>query len=166
MQIAEIQTKTCHRCGQSKQRGDFNKRARAKDGLQAYCRECDHATSKSQRKSPAGRAYMRAWNKSANGIESRKKLLASEAGASNHRKNARAHRERNPIKAAARRTVRMAIESGLLARPLICSRCEKSPPPRRDGRSKIHAHHADYSKPLAVEWLCPDCHEIADKEIR
>lgn len=56
------------------------------------------------------------------------------------------------------RLVRSAIERGKLIRPLTCARCGKQPNPTSDGRSAIHAHHSDYSKPLDVEWLCPSCH--------
>lgn len=59
---------------------------------------------------------------------------------------------------AAYRAVRSAMESGALVRPASCEKCGKEPPPARDGRSKIHAHHHDYDKPLCVEWICALCH--------
>lgn len=62
----------------------------------------------------------------------------------------------NPQKAY--RLVRSAIESGTLVRPDSCNRCGQSPPKARDGRSRIHAHHHDYSRPLDVEWICAKCH--------
>ena len=62
------------------------------------------------------------------------------------------------IKQSARRIVRDAIKRGSLLRPESCSRCKEVPSPSKDGRSKIHAHHHDYSKPLDVEWLCARCH--------
>lgn len=48
--------------------------------------------------------------------------------------------------------VREAVRLGKLERPDRCNRC--------DGKAKrsLHAHHEDYSKPLAVEWLCEKCH--------
>jgi hypothetical protein len=47
--------------------------------------------------------------------------------------------------------VRRAIKGGKLQRPSICSRCSTECTPE--------GHHADYSKPLDVEWVCKACHE-------
>ena len=47
-----------------------------------------------------------------------------------------------------------AITAGELVKPDVCEACGLPPA----GKGKIHAHHADYSKPLEVEWLCPKCH--------
>jgi len=57
-------------------------------------------------------------------------------------------RERFPEKYAARKAVLAALRGGLLVK-LACNRC---------GGTKAQAHHADYSKPLDVEWLCVKCH--------
>jgi len=54
--------------------------------------------------------------------------------------------------------VKNAIERNRLIRPEMCQRCGDKPSRAIDGRSKIHAHHHDYSKPLDVEWLCAKCH--------
>ena len=56
------------------------------------------------------------------------------------------------------RSVRSAIASGELVRPKSCEICGESPPPAKDGRSQIHAHHEDYSRPLDVKWICAMCH--------
>lgn len=50
----------------------------------------------------------------------------------------------------ARRIFHSAEERGEVVRPDTCSRCGE--------RTRIEAHHADYSKPLEVEWLCFPCH--------
>ena len=52
---------------------------------------------------------------------------------------------------AARRMVRNAVRAGDLVRPGSCSACGRETP-------KIQGHHADYMKPLCVEWLCVPCH--------
>lgn len=160
-----LKDKHCPRCNQAKPVAQFNRRSRSKDGLQAYCRECDHATSKAQRKTEVGKEYARNWCKSSVGAESRRRRLETDSGRAKHSKQAKSHRTSNPQKAAARLAVRNAVDAGDLIRPLQCRRCAESPAPRRDGRSRIQAHHSDYSKPLQVEWLCPNCHEIADKEV-
>lgn len=56
------------------------------------------------------------------------------------------------------RMVRTALKQGALTRPGQCERCGATPPLGSDGRSTIHAHHADYSRPLDVEWICAACH--------
>ena len=61
-------------------------------------------------------------------------------------------------KAQAYQAVRRAIESGRLVRPSSCERCGALNAPCSDGRSRIHAHHHDYSRPLDVEWICANCH--------
>lgn len=55
-------------------------------------------------------------------------------------------------KNAARKAAQKAVSVGAK-----CSMCGR--PHRRLGR-----HHHDYSKPLDVVVLCPNCHSLADKE--
>lgn len=57
-------------------------------------------------------------------------------------------RKRNPEKVKAHWMVSNAIRYGKLSRK-PCEKC---------GNPKSHAHHSDYSKPLAIEWLCHRCH--------
>lgn len=54
-------------------------------------------------------------------------------------------------KRVARESVRKALKSGRLVRPVNCEGCHLP----KDG---IQAHHKDYTKPREVDWLCPDCH--------
>jgi len=57
---------------------------------------------------------------------------------------------KTPLGRRVRKLVQKAIASGQLVRPESCARCERTCRP--------HAHHADYLKPLEVEWLCGSCH--------
>ena len=63
-----------------------------------------------------------------------------------------------PDQKAAYDSVRAATHRGQLPRPSACARCGASARFGSDGRSLLHGHHADYAKPLEVEWLCPKCH--------
>lgn len=65
-------------------------------------------------------------------------------------------RAKYPEKARAHDLVTRAIRSGTLVRPAFCG-C---------GQAHPHAHHADYSKPLAVVWACRDCHRELDRARR
>jgi len=51
----------------------------------------------------------------------------------------------NPVKYKARRILYEAVRIGSIKR-LPCKKC---------GNIKSQGHHADYSKPLNVIWLCP-----------
>lgn len=60
------------------------------------------------------------------------------------------HRESRRPKNRAHYLVAAALKRGVLIKPVLCEECHKE--------RKLEAHHADYSKPLEVEWLCPRCH--------
>jgi hypothetical protein len=64
------------------------------------------------------------------------------------------------LKQKAYGAVRRAIAQGKLVRPPNCSKCGSVDIKGSDGRSTIHAHHHDYTKPLDVEWICVKCHRI------
>jgi hypothetical protein len=65
----------------------------------------------------------------------------------------RQYAARNPEKRSAWKAVENAVCKGLLQKPKRCEAC---------GRSvRLDGHHADYAKPLEVEWLCPRCHTRA-----
>lgn len=60
----------------------------------------------------------------------------------------RAYKARNPEKIRAQHAVENEIRRGRMHRK-PCEEC---------GELKSEAHHADYSKPLEVKWLCHPCH--------
>ena len=60
----------------------------------------------------------------------------------------RAWDQRNKDKRYAHHAVERAIRGGDLEKS-PCAEC---------GATNVQAHHADYSKPLDVIWLCPPCH--------
>lgn len=61
--------------------------------------------------------------------------------------------ERFPEKRVAHHAVEAAVKNGTMKRE-PCGKC---------GSLESHAHHEDYSKPLAVDWLCAQHH--ADRHI-
>lgn len=65
----------------------------------------------------------------------------------------------DPFKAKARNMVTTAIRRGELVRPTICGRCGEA-------HNRIHAHHADYNRPLEVLWYCPTCHKAVHPGVK
>lgn len=68
---------------------------------------------------------------------------------------------RNPTPENARMATRAAIRAGRLTRPHVCSGCGCT-----DQERRIEAHHADYTRPLDVIWLCTSCHRYMDQQRR
>lgn len=60
---------------------------------------------------------------------------------------------RIPEHEEARRILRNAVASGKIIKPDHCSVCGVLRTPRQ-----LHGHHADYSKPFDVIWVCSTCH--------
>ncbi len=58
----------------------------------------------------------------------------------------------------ARKVVISAVASGILSRSRECSNCHCF--------CNTQGHHEDYWKPLEVQWLCPKCHNRADRARR
>jgi len=62
----------------------------------------------------------------------------------------RRYRQKNTDKYKAHWKVQAALRSGVLVRPDNCEKCGL--------KCKPHGHHDNYASPLAVRWLCIDCH--------
>lgn len=56
----------------------------------------------------------------------------------------------DPVKKRAGELLRNAVHAGKIVKPDSCQECGQA--------GMIHGHHADYSKPMSVEWLCGICH--------
>lgn len=54
-------------------------------------------------------------------------------------------------KTKARRLLQYALRRGEILKPSRCTDCGCA-------SNRIHGHHEDYSKPLAVFWVCSLCH--------
>jgi len=68
-----------------------------------------------------------------------------------HRKSNAAYFLRYPERKKAVCAANNALRDGRLERKTSCERCGIS-------GIRLEKHHADYSKPLEVEWLCRKCH--------
>lgn len=131
MMTALSSRKHCFKCGLEKDRADFYRHPMMGDGLLGKCKTCTKQdVSKNYRtKNEQYREYE----------TSRRKRPAGYSKAAT-----RKHRLRYPEKTRARGAVRRAVRNGTLIKH-PCSVC---------GDDNSQAHHADYSKPLEVQWLC------------
>lgn len=67
-------------------------------------------------------------------------------------------RAKYPEKAQVHDAVEAAIRRGQLVRTASCQACQTV--------TRTQAHHEDYSKPLAVTWLCRPCHTKHHADVR
>ena len=74
--------------------------------------------------------------------------IAQEMGVSRQRVHQMMHKEAH----RARALVGAAVKAGTLVRPDRCQRCGEL--------RSVQGHHDDYGEPLAVQWLCSECHSI------
>ncbi len=148
--------KQCFKCSELLPLAEFYKHPEMTDGYLGKCKSCAKSDAKKlrdenlekhrandrrryyeqpDRRAQARRSYAN-WDPVA-----KKASLKKWGDANRHKKKAHA-------------LVGYAIKSGKLTRPDSCEKCD-SPP--------AHAHHADYTKPLDVVWLCAPCHGLAHR---
>jgi hypothetical protein len=129
--------KKCFKCHRYLSMDCFYKHPMMADGTLNKCKECARADVRRNRKSNI--EYYRDYDK-----KRYKEPLRRAASLAAVRRRKR----EEPLKNIARCAVYRAVKSGKLKR-LPCQVC---------GGGDSHAHHADYSRPLDVAWLCERCH--------
>lgn len=72
------------------------------------------------------------------------------------------YRTRSPNRQRAYGALKRAIAQGRITKPKVCEKCGRNPGVASDGRSLLHGHHDDYSRPLDVLWICNKCHKRHD----
>lgn len=130
-------TIACTKCLVSKPPVDFYAHPNGAHGKMSKCKECHKAGVRTNR--AANRERYSAFDRARTQTPERK------ASSSKHQK---ARRARCPEKFKARSAVSNALRDRRLKRG-ACEVC---------GSLRVQAHHADYSKPLDVRWLCFKCH--------
>lgn len=134
----------CTGCKTDKPATGFSRNKTQPNGLQPHCKDCNRARYMANRDEII--AYKlerikdnpeqnRVWKQRA-----RQNWLRTEAG-----------KERLRFYSV----YRHAIKTGVLVKPDACGDCGKVLPSK-----KIQGHHADYTKPLQVEWVCAKCHGL------
>lgn len=152
MPLPQKVSKTCNRCHQIKDANDFYARYN-------FCKKCHyiHNTRRWRlehpersleiaRLSDKRRQYSETRAKSARAYRRRRYSIRKSDVA----KYNAVWRLLNIEKHRAHDAVKTALRASRMVRPSKCLKC---------GNDKyIEAHHADYSKPLQVDWLCKRCH--------
>lgn len=126
--------KTCTKCGESLPRSEFYAHPLKGDGLMGTCKECHRRTVAANR--TAKRSQYAAYERERFRRPQRRERLAEYQ---------LRMREAHPERRAARIAVGNALRDGRLTRE-PCRACGTT--------IRVQAHHADYSRPLDVEWLC------------
>lgn len=142
--------KTCFKCEREKPVDEFYRHPQMADGRLSKCKECTRQDVKANR--DANRDYYlwfdRVRANLPHRVASRKVYAEMNRGNALSAQKKDEWRKRNTDKARAHRLVRHAIRSGALVRK-PCEVC---------GETDSQAHHDDYTKPLAVRWLCSTHH--------
>jgi len=135
--------KRCARCLTIKPRAKFNSHKGRKDGLQAYCKQCQSAIYKDRREShlEINRKYCL---KHKDRIREYKRKWAAD----------RCKDEDAQVKMAARSAVRNAVRRGEIKKPKKCFDCGEV--------KRLEQHHfLGYAEEnhFDIVWLCKRCHE-------
>lgn len=150
--------KTCFKCGTEKTVADFYKHPKMADGYLSKCKECTKKDVRENRgdKLEYYREYDRSRGSTPTRVQARKEYAKTDACKTSVVKSRIRYKANNPEKRKAHIITGNAIRDGTLVNPGACWEC--------GGGGKIHAHHADYSSPLGVSWLCIPCHTTLHKE--
>ncbi len=128
--------KLCRDCGLRLPLDDFYRHHQMADGHLNVCRSCVCRNVRTRR---AKDESVREYDRNRAKLPHRKAL---------NRRVVKQYRADHPDRYKANTAVGNALRDGLLKKE-PCFFCEAE---------EVHAHHADYSKPLDVKWLCVKCH--------
>ncbi|KKM60162.1 hypothetical protein LCGC14_1544630 [marine sediment metagenome] len=140
-------TKLCRKCKVQHRSDNFYPNKGCRDGLDSYCKQCHNALARDWERRNKKKINKRR-------REKYKPLPLEEARARYYRQM-----KLYPEKMKARHAVQWAVRNGRVKKSTRCQSCALVVPSR-----KLHGHHADYSAPLHVKWLCPPCH--AEEHLR
>lgn len=147
--------KLCNECGVKKETAEFYVKDRR-------CKECRKARVRQHRSENVER--IRAYDRNRSGeqhrVQKRLEYAKTPEGISRIRVGQALYIERNRDKRQAHTIVGNAVRDGKLIVPKQCQH------PNCNRLGPVEAHHDDYSKPLAVRWLCNPCHRTHHKAER
>jgi len=133
-----VDSKTCFKCGVTKDMDEFYRHSAMKDGHLNKCKECTKLDVQANYRDNWD--HYVAYERYRELLPIRREQQAAAAAKA---------RQRHPSKYKARTAVGNAVRDGrLLKGP--CEKCGTT--------QLVQAHHHDYSKPLDIRWLCRPCH--------
>jgi hypothetical protein len=133
--------KACKDCGQRKSLSEFYRHSKTSDGYFSSCKSCRKSYAKQHRIDDPN---VRVLECERNRKPKRKAQL---------RANAKRWKKEHPDGFRAHNAANNALHSGKIIRRSSCEVCGST-------RGRIHKHHADYSRPLDIVWLCARCHAL------
>lgn len=137
--------KVCKRCGEDKPRSEYYRHPTTRDRLFARCKDCVKDKQLSYYESNRDIVLRRQKLYEARPQVRRRRVEQVARWTSMNTEKRRAHM-----------AVRYAKKRGRLV-PEPCEVCDIT---------EVDAHHDDYSKPLAVRWLCRPHHAAHHKALR
>lgn len=150
--------KTCKKCNERKSLDDFYGQPNARDGRMSRCKECCKVAATKNRWKNIDR--VREYDRNRPNAKERNELNKAYAKSPKGKRKSTEAKKRwvrkNQHKKQAHHAVTNAMRDGRLKRQ-PCEKC---------GAEDTQAHHEDYSKPLAVNWLCVPCHAAHHRSIR
>lgn len=154
----EITEKECKICKTIKSLSEFGKSKTGKYGHDAQCKKCRYIKT--------GRDYFLRNKEKC--YENAKKWHANNREHINAKTRERYAEDNSVIierdrrhaeKKKAQHLVQTHVRRGKITKPTICSICNCE-------SKRIEGHHADYSKPLEVIWVCNQCHHNIHKSLK
>ena len=154
-----MNTKKCFKCKKVKLLNGFYKHKHMGDGHLNKCKQCTKKDVLQHRENNLERikAYDRFRDLLPKRVVARKIYATTEKGKRAGNKAKRKWNNQNPEKRAANILLGYAIARGQIKKQ-PCEKCSSI--------LRIHGHHEDYTKPLDVNWLCPQCHSNLHKDLR
>jgi hypothetical protein len=151
-------SKTCFKCGKAQPLNNFYRHPKMADGRLGKCKECTKfdVMKNYAENLDSIRAKRRQWAVHSLKHKASVKRYHKEvyAGSEAEKRSRQRWLERNRVKRKCHILVNNLIKrKGLI--PKLCEKCGE----------KAEAHHEDYSKPLAITWLCKAHHGERHREI-
>jgi cytochrome c553 len=131
-------------CKEEKDQSEYYKRSSSTTGFYRHCKDCHHKIVNKNYKDNSEKylSQKREYHRANTHVLTRSSMK---------------YYNKNPEKLLAHNELKKAIKDGFIVRRYNCEVCGSE---GRGSKSKIHAHHDDYSKPLDVVWLCAKCHKM------
>jgi hypothetical protein len=126
---------------------------RRRDGVGSWCRVCHRiVVTRWAVAHPEAKCAIRTRHRNAHPESGRAAAARYRVAHPEVRRAAVARwQAKHPVANAAHRAAYNAVRTGCLTRPSACERCGQP-------SSRLDKHHADYSRPLDVIFVCPRCH--------